>query len=1127
MATSSPEHALSRDVADGAVPLEELLRGAYAQSWAVVIGINDYQHYNKLDYAVSDAVGVARILIERLQFPPGNVSLVIDSVAGLPLDLGCWLAAIRPRLGLFSDQPSREVISGLLLDHLPACTGVDDRALIYFAGHGKPRRPVAPDGRLEPNLVPGDARPGKWGDHLPLEDLLAKSVHVPAKHVLYVIDACSSGLAGMRAVRNERFERGLLGRKARQCVTAGTADELAADRGHDGHSLFTFNFLAMLGELRLGQDDGILLASSLGAELTLRVGTDPQSQQTPKMFDVVGHKGGEFVFFAPAMPLSLEDTAWLAETLVDDVGRCLNEPAPVAFAQRLWQRVLDRDPVIVNQRSARRGLARGALWLGDGAAAGVHLAAPDLREDPDAIAMRAIALLRETKLADATRELEQLARHPEHPYAGWAACVLPQARAPRGRRHALLIGVDEIAAVPEGSLPSARADLAALTELFTHQLGFDQVTALCGREATVAAIGTVFARAALRCEPADTFVCWFCGRGFLREGTAIYATYDLPTREGPGLTEHAIDDLMRSIPARDKLLVNDSCHLAPREEPAYRVVYGCQRDERGWDLQDEDGRPRGAFTYLFERALRSLGNVAIGRLIANVTGELAAHGVSQTPGFTGSDDSSFVARDPLALELIDLAERSYRAFSHADLDRFTTWLNAHEASNRRLAPLWLALGRAQLARGRAELASGAFQRAEDKRGYLPWLRCEVQRGRYAEAFALWQRIRSADPGGEECGELDALLARFQAGRKHALLVETRLTDPGPRSWFTKIGSDLMKRWGLGPDQVTVRTNPGAAELRAELERLAEVAGEDPALFVFVGPGAEGEDLSLCVRDPDHGLGHVSAAELRARTARCTNLTSAVLFTTIYTPKGLNALPPRDPTSQRLGIGVATLVGSPQVHRDLTDSRVGPDIDAVLGVLGAGDGSLDVATWQHGAESSPGLSVRGDASAPVLAYHHEGRRACELVEQLEHAPLRRARALLARLVDDAELADEAWLLRAILDEQLQLHDEAVNRVDEGMNRAGQARAAAADAELYYWRGRALLGLARHGEAADDLATAISRKPDHARAHLYRAFAIHQLIATNLETQMHASVEQYINLGAPLGIDDVRRVRKSRR
>jgi len=58
---------------DKAAPEKVSVSAGYSNSWAMVIGINDYAKWPKLQYAVQDAQGVRHILIEKLGFPADHV----------------------------------------------------------------------------------------------------------------------------------------------------------------------------------------------------------------------------------------------------------------------------------------------------------------------------------------------------------------------------------------------------------------------------------------------------------------------------------------------------------------------------------------------------------------------------------------------------------------------------------------------------------------------------------------------------------------------------------------------------------------------------------------------------------------------------------------------------------------------------------------------------------------------------------------------------------------------------------------------------------------------------------------------------------------------------------------------
>src|SRR5438046_799525 len=105
---------------------------AYSKSWALVIGIDKYQHAPPLSFARSDAEGVARVLIDRLGFPRVNVTLVTDKLATRKAIMTAFLK--------YASDPG---------------IGPDDRILIFFAGHGH----TVPGRRGETGfLVPVDGR---------------------------------------------------------------------------------------------------------------------------------------------------------------------------------------------------------------------------------------------------------------------------------------------------------------------------------------------------------------------------------------------------------------------------------------------------------------------------------------------------------------------------------------------------------------------------------------------------------------------------------------------------------------------------------------------------------------------------------------------------------------------------------------------------------------------------------------------------------------------------------------------------------------------------------------------------------------------------------------------------------
>ena len=57
------------------------LKSIYSDSWAIIIGINDYEYVEPLSYAVDDAVSIKELLVEDYGFPEQNVRLITDKHA--------------------------------------------------------------------------------------------------------------------------------------------------------------------------------------------------------------------------------------------------------------------------------------------------------------------------------------------------------------------------------------------------------------------------------------------------------------------------------------------------------------------------------------------------------------------------------------------------------------------------------------------------------------------------------------------------------------------------------------------------------------------------------------------------------------------------------------------------------------------------------------------------------------------------------------------------------------------------------------------------------------------------------------------------------------------------------------
>ena len=242
----------------------------YANSWAIVIGIDDYAKWPKLRYAVRDAEGIRQMLIEKFAFSAERVvSLNNEEATRIGI-----LAAFHDRLAHGDIQKN-------------------DRIFVFFAGHGATRK--LSSGRDLGYIVPVDSDPDQFAsDAIPMTEIQNIAESLNAKHILFVMDACYSGLGLTRGGNSSSFLRDNAKRIGRQMLTAGGSDQLVADGGPNGHSVFSWVLLqALAGKADLN-GDGLITATELAAYIAPAVSS--VSNQTPAFGSLPGSEGGDFVF---------------------------------------------------------------------------------------------------------------------------------------------------------------------------------------------------------------------------------------------------------------------------------------------------------------------------------------------------------------------------------------------------------------------------------------------------------------------------------------------------------------------------------------------------------------------------------------------------------------------------------------------------------------------------------------------------------------------------------------------------------------------------------------------------------------------------------------------------------------
>ena len=254
-------------------PVAKAAAAGYANSWAILVGIDNYQKWPKLQYAVRDAEGVGQMLVQKFGFAPERVITLKNEQA----TRAGILAAFHDRLAHDGLQPN-------------------DRVFVFFAGHGATRK--LSSGRDLGYIVPWDSDPNNLAtDAIPMTEIQNIAESLQAKHELFVMDACYSGLGLTRGGANASFLRDNGRRLGRQMLTAGGSDQLVSDGGPNGHSIFTWTLLQGLGGKADLNGDGLITATELAAYVAPAVSS--VSQQTPAFGSLPGSEGGDFVFELP------------------------------------------------------------------------------------------------------------------------------------------------------------------------------------------------------------------------------------------------------------------------------------------------------------------------------------------------------------------------------------------------------------------------------------------------------------------------------------------------------------------------------------------------------------------------------------------------------------------------------------------------------------------------------------------------------------------------------------------------------------------------------------------------------------------------------------------------------------
>lgn len=233
---------------------------ANAKNFLLVIGINNYQHWPKLNNAVKDASDVASTLLSKYNFEFDNIIMLKD------------------------EQATRSNIYNSLRSLIEKVTP-QDNLLIYYSGHGYFDQLLN-----EGYWVPVESQPNSTGDYVSNTEILKIINNINSQHTFLVADACFSGSLFAETTRGytENVEKF----KSRWGLVSGRL-EVVSDGALGDNSPFAKNFV---GYLRENQKEKFP-ASDLIQYVKVKVAE--ASNQTPlgNPLKNAGDEGGEFIFY--------------------------------------------------------------------------------------------------------------------------------------------------------------------------------------------------------------------------------------------------------------------------------------------------------------------------------------------------------------------------------------------------------------------------------------------------------------------------------------------------------------------------------------------------------------------------------------------------------------------------------------------------------------------------------------------------------------------------------------------------------------------------------------------------------------------------------------------------------------
>lgn len=248
------------------------MKTVIGDNWLLLVGINNYKHFDNLKAPINDVKALKKVLYEKYWYHPEHTIELLD------------------------EQATRRNIKRALVQLMDVLQP-HDTILVYYAGHGNYARNNV--GFWLPHDAGKD--PIDQENWLSTADLKGYMSSFKCRHVLLVADSCFSGdlLQNFRSterpeIHNEYY-RNAYGRKSRVVITSGGLEEVP-DLEIGQHSAFAYH---LIGELEANREDWL-------GTLKLYANFAPGLTRSTPYLGVLkdsGHQdGGSYVFFRRPTP---------------------------------------------------------------------------------------------------------------------------------------------------------------------------------------------------------------------------------------------------------------------------------------------------------------------------------------------------------------------------------------------------------------------------------------------------------------------------------------------------------------------------------------------------------------------------------------------------------------------------------------------------------------------------------------------------------------------------------------------------------------------------------------------------------------------------------------------------------